>query len=548
MVITSRISKVVLAATFVAASSSACASRNAKTGGPPPGTIVVRSPQEPDSLNPFLTGMSAANDACQPIFSGLLAVDDKMHFVPDLATEVPTPENGGVAAEGKGMVVTYKLRRGVTWHDGKPFTSRDVAYTAKALADPEVLVVERDGYDLIDRVETPDDYTARLHFREVFAPYQKLFKAVLPAHVLAGSADLNRDPFNRKPIGTGPFAFATWRSGDRLTYKANPTYFRGKPAFETLEFRVVPDDNAAFVQLKNGAVDIYQSVNLNQYRTLKHIPEVSIFRTPALLWEHLSFNTEKPYFQDARVRRAVAHAIDKNILAEKVYDNLWKPAWCDQNPLSWAYDPTLENALPYNPAKAEKLLDEAGWTKGPDGVRAKNGLRFSVTFSTTAGKKNRETAQLLIRHFLRRVGIEVKIENHPGVSLFGAWPNGVIKSGKFELAMWAWDTGPDPDNLNTWHSGRIPPKGSNQTRYKNPAVDHLLEAATRTFVQAERKAAYQKVSRILAQDVPNVPLLYWTVLDAVRDRVEGFRPNPTSAGNLWNVYEWKLADPAPTAR
>jgi peptide/nickel transport system substrate-binding protein len=530
------------AAAIAAASSSACA-RQSKTSAPPPGTIIVRSPQEPDSLNPFITGMSVANDACQPIFSGLLAVDEKMRFVPDLATEVPTPENGGVKAEGKGMAVTYKLRKGVTWHDGKPFTSRDVAFTAKAVADPKVLVVEREGYDLVSKVDTPDDQTAVIHFREIYAPYKKLFKAILPAHRLAG-ADLNKDAFNRAPIGTGPFMFATWRSGDRLTYKANPTYFRGKPAFETLEFRIVPDDNAAFVQLKNGAVDIYQSVNLNQFRTLKQIRDVEVFQTPALLWEHLSFNTEKPFFKDARVRRAIAHAIDKKIIADKVYDGLWKPAWCDQNPLSWAYDPKLENALPYDPAKAERLLDEAGWRKGPDGVRAKDGLRFSVTFSTTAGKKNRETAQLLIRHFLRRVGIEVKIENHPGVTLFGAWPSGVIKSGKFEMAMWAWDTGPDPDNLNTWHSERIPPKGSNQTRYKNPEVDHLLEAATRTFRQEERKAAYRKVSGILAHDVPNVPLLYWTVLDAVRDRVDGFKPNPTSAGNLWNVYEWRLKEPA----
>ena len=535
-----------VAATLVAASSLIGCAAKSQTSGPPPGTIVVRAPQEPDSLNPFLTGMSAANDACQPIYSGLLAVDEKMRFMPDLATEVPTPENGGVAAEGKGMAVTYKLRKGVKWHDGKPFTSRDVAYTAKALADPKVLVVERDGYDLISRVDTPDDHTVTLHFREIFAPYQKLFRTVLPAHALAASADLNKDPFNRKPIGTGPFMFASWRSGDRLTYKANPDYFRGKPAFETLEFRVVPDDNAAFVQLKNGAVDIYQSVNLNQFRTLKQIRDVEIFQTPALLWEHLSFNTEKPYFKDPRVRRAVAHAIDKKIIADKVYDGLWRPAWCDQNPLSWAYNPELENALPHDPAKAERLLDEAGWRKGPDGIRVKDGLRFSVTFATTAGKKTRETAQLLIRHFLRRVGIEVKIENHPGVTLFGAWPGGVIKSGKFEMAMWAWDTGPDPDNLNTWHSDRIPPKGSNQTRYKNPEVDRLLEAATRTFRQAERKSAYQKVSRILSQDVPNVPLLYWTVLDAVRDRVEGFKPNPTSAGNLWNVYEWKLVEPGAT--
>jgi peptide/nickel transport system substrate-binding protein len=163
-----------------------------------------------------------------------------------------------------------------------------------------------------------------------------------------------------------------------------------------------------------------------------------------------------------------------------------------------------------------------------------------VAFSTTSGKKNRETAQHLIKKDLQAVGIEVRIENHPGAILFGAYPHGIIKGGKFDMAMWAWDSGPDPDNFNSWHSAMLPPRGSNQTHYRNPAVDRLLEAATGTFEQGERQVLYRKVSHLLAQDLPNVPLLYWTTLDATRDRLVGFKPNPTNAGNLWNVGDWKL--------
>lgn len=508
-------------------------------------TVVVRSAQEPDGLNPYLTGMSAAVDAYMPIFSGLLAVDDNLNFVPDLATEVPTPENHGVAKEGKGMVVTYHLRHNVRWHDGKPFTSEDVAFTQRVITDPNVLVVERQGHDLISRVDTPDPYTVKVHFREVYAPYLQLFKAILPEHILGNEKDLNHAAFNHAPIGTGPFKFQSWRPGDSLTYTANKDYFRGAPAFDTLVFKIIPDDNAAFVQLKNGAIDVYQTVNLTQYRTLQKLPTVKIYATPALLWEHLSFNTEKPFFRDPRVRQAIAHAIDKNVLSEKVYDGVYKPAWCDQNPRSWAYSPDLVNDTPYDPDKARHLLDEAGWHLGADGIRIKDGQRFSVSFSTTAGKKNRETAQLLIRHFLKQVGIEVRIVNYPGVSLFGAYPQGIIKSGKFDMAMWAWETGPDPDNLNSWDSDRIPPKGSNQTRYRNPELDKILEAATRTFVQSERQTLYRKASHILARDLPNIPLLYWTVLDAATTRLTGFRPNPSSSGNLWNVYEWRLQPTTP---
>ncbi|MNS18349.1 Oligopeptide-binding protein AppA precursor [compost metagenome] len=502
--------------------------------------IVVRAAQEPDSLNPYLTGMSSATDAASPIFSGLLRVNDQMRFEPDLALAVPTPENGGVVEEGAGMAVTYKLRPNVTWHDGKPFTSRDVAFTLALVTNPKAQVVDRNGYDLIHRVETPDDHTVKLHFKAVYAPYRQLFPAILPAHRLAKSLDVNRDPFNHAPIGTGPFKFHDWRSGDRLLYRKNAAYFRGEPGAKALEFKFIPDDNAAYMQLKNGAIDIYQTVSLSQRKVVKKLPGVSLFETPGLLWEHLSFNLDKPYFQDARVRRAIAHAIDKRILSDKVYDGLYQPAWSVQSPRSWAYSQDLEGVNGFDPARAKALLDEAGWRMGPDGVRHKDGLRLSVSFATTAGKKNRETAQLLIRHFLRQVGIEVRIDNHPGAILFGAYPHGFIKSGKFDMAMWAWDTGPDPDNLNTWHSSKLPPKGSNQTHYRNPEVDKLLEAATLTFREDERRPLYQKVSHLLAKDVPNVPLLYWTTLDAVNNRLTGFRPNPTSAGNLWNVADWKL--------
>jgi peptide/nickel transport system substrate-binding protein len=505
-----------------------------------PGTVVVRSPQEPDSLNPYLTGMSASVDAYTPVFSGLLRVNDRMRHEPDLALSVPTPANGGVVKAGAGMVVTYKLRPNVLWHDGKPFTSRDVAFTQAFVMNPKAMVVDRNGYDLITRVETPDAHTVKLHFRTIYAPYLSLFPAILPAHVLANSKDVNQAPFNRHPIGTGPFSFTSWRSGDRLLYRANAAYFGGKPGVSALEFKFVPDDNAAFMQLKNGAIDIYQTVGLSQYKAVKKLEGVQLLSTPGLLWEHLSFNLEKPYFQDVRVRRAIALAIDKHVISDKVYDGLYKPAWSDQSPLSWAFSPDLVNANAHDPEAAKRLLDEAGWKPGPDGIRVKDGQRFSVAFATTAGKKNRETAQLLIRHFLRRVGIEVRIDNHPAAILFGAYPHGLIKGGKFDMAMWAWDTGPDPDNLNTWHSAKFPPKGSNQTHYRNPQVDRYLEAATLTFNEPERQALYRKVSHVLARELPNVPLLHWTTLDAVNTRIEGFKPNPTSSGNMWNVGEWRL--------
>lgn len=508
----------------------------------PAKTVIVQEQQEPDALNKVLSNMMATTDVVSTMVGGLLSYDDQLQYYPELAEEVPSLENGGVQRVGNGMVVTYKLRKNVRWHDGQPFTSADVAFTHAVYMNPKVKATSREGYDAISRIETPDPHTVRVHFKEVYAAYLGMFDRVLPRHVLEKSPDLNKDPYNRAPIGTGPFKFESWKSGDSVTLVANADYWRGKPSIDRLIFRFVPDENSAFVQLKSGGLHLYQHASITQYQALKKMKGVTVYETPAVTYEHLDMNLDKPFFQDRRVRQAIAHAINKSEISQYIFKGLWQEAWSDKSPLSFVYNPAVENMYPYDLEKARRLLDEAGWKVGKDGVREKDGQRFAVSISTTAGRKPRELTELLVQHYLKQVGIQVSIDNYPGAILFGPHPDGHLRGGKYDMALYAWVSNVDPNNIFLWHSGSIPPNGQNLVRLRNPEMDRLTEAGRLTLDPEERKRIYQRTQMVLAEDVPMIPLLWWTNLDVATSKLLNFKPSGAANGNMWNVHEWQLRE------
>jgi peptide/nickel transport system substrate-binding protein len=514
-------------------------------GGAAGPTVVFQSQQEPDALNTIISDMVASRDATTPMMSALITVDEKMNYVPDMAVEVPTVENGGVKITGKTMTVTYKMKP-AKWHDGQSVTSADVKFTWETIVNPTVKATTRDGYDQIAAVETPDAQTVVVKFKQVYAPYLNLFGVILPKHLLEkdvkteekkGDSKFNHAAWNRAPIGSGPFKFKEWVSGDHITYEAFPDYYGTKAKVSTLIFKVVPDENAAFVQLKSGDIDIYQSAALTQYEQLKGLSDVTVFETASLTYEHIDFNNENPVLKDKAIRKAIAHAVNKQEISEKIYKGLFKVAHSDQFPLSYAYNPEVEKLNLFDPAKSKELLDAAGWKPGGDGIRSKDGLRASLTIASTTGRKPRELTEQVLVSYLKAVGIELKIGNVPGPKLFGR-PDGLLYSGKYDLGLYAWTTSPDPNNLTLWNSKQIPPNGQNYTRFRNAEVDKLTEEGTRTVDKGKRADIYRRIQMIMAEELPMLTLLYWTTLDAVSNRLKGFRPNPTNSGNLWNCQEW----------
>jgi peptide/nickel transport system substrate-binding protein len=328
--------------------------------------------------------------------------------------------------------------------------------------------------------------------------------------------------------------------GDHITYEANPTYYRGKPKVETIVFKIIPDENNAYTQLQAGAIDIYQSAALTQYDQLKQMSGVVIHETPSLSYEHLDFNLANPVLADVKVRRAISMAINREEISAKIYKGLYKAAYSDQSPLNTNYyEPAVEKLSAFDPEGAKKVLDEAGWTMGADGFRTKDGKPLKLGIASTSGRKPRELTEQVMKSYLKAVGINLEINNVPGPKLFGR-PDGLLYSGQYDLGLYAWVSNIDPNNIFLWNSKQHPPAGQNYTRYSNPEVDKLTEAGNKTVNTAERAKIYKRIQLLLAQDAPMMPLLVWTTLNVVNQRIEGFKPNPTSAGNLWNCHEWSI--------
>jgi peptide/nickel transport system substrate-binding protein len=531
----------------VAASVTACLKRN--NGNSPStqpkavkqgGRLVYGSLQEPGVLTPYLSDLLSAVEVESLVFSGLVSMNSKLEWQPDLALTVPLVTNGGVSSDG--LTITYKLRPGVKWHDGSEFTAADVKFTWQFIMNPKNPVVARQGYDKIVSVDTPDVHTVIMRFAEPYSGYLTLFPAILPQHILAQEKDITKASFNKVPIGTGPFIFKKWQLADAIMLDANPNYFRGRPRLDGIVYKILPDMNIMLTQLKAGAIDVISNLGQAQLDQVKVVSGMKVVITPNMVWEHIDFNLENPFFQDVRVRRAIALALDRQNMVTTTLRGTAVVANADQPPTSWVYNPALQ-PFTRNVNQAKNLLAEAGWKPGADGVFVKDGTRLSFNIATISSNKTRENMQLAIEQQLREVGIEATFSSYAPEYFAG----NILRYRNFDMALYAFVVGADPDNTNLWNSLKIPTyknrfDGQNYTGWKNPEIDALTIAGARTFDLEQRKNAYFRIQELIAQELPVIPLFFRANISVVKDTVANFQPSPTSAGNLWNAWEWGLRE------
>lgn len=500
------------------------------------GQVVYGSLYEPDTLNPLLSDLLPTAEVCSLIYSGLVTNNEKGEFLPDLAVDVPSLSNGGVSPDG--LTVTYHLRSGVTWHDGTPFTAEDVKFTWQTIMSSRVHVLSRDGYDRIKAVDTPDPYTVVVRFKEYYAPFLMLFSTILPKHSLAGSDDINKDAFNRAPVGTGPFKLKEWRMAESVILEANPSYFRGRPKLDQIVYKVIPDANILLSQLKVGEVDIASSIPLNLLEQVKSIQGINTLIAPTMIWEHLDFNLDNPIFKEVQVRRAIALGIDRQTIINTNLKGAASVALGDQSPLSWAYNPALSD--PGRDVNAAKdLLVQAGWQQGPGGVFVKDGQKLSFTLVYPSGNPFRDNVAQTIAQELKEIGIAVEVRPLEAQNFFGD----VLKNRRFEMAMYAWVSGLDPDNASFWNSKYIPGsgrEGQNYPGWRNPEVDTLTLQGAGTVNLEARKQCYFRIQELINEEYPVIPLYFRADIDAVKESIVNYKPNPTPAGNFWNAWQWGL--------
>ena len=477
-------------------------------------TLVIAQSGDPGALNPAATTSGSTHPITDQIFNGLVGLDQELNPVPELA-ERWTVEDGG-------RTYRFHLRPGVRWHDGAPFTSADVEFTFEQALLKYHSRTRAALEGLLIAVETPDPLTAVFRLVRPYAPLLQRLDVVeasiIPRHQYEGHDLLNGDP-TRRPIGTGPFRFVSYAPADRLILERNADYFReGLPRVERVVFRILPNASTAISALESGEVDYVSSVPGPDIERLKRTPGIAVVAGTggsggAVCQDVLIPNLSRPPFDDLRVRRAFAHALDRQVIVDRVYFGQGRPATGPiSHLLAWAYTPDVRQ-YPYDIATAERLLDEAGHTRGA------SGQRFSVRF--THGTNHQRLGQLL-REQLKFVGIGLELETRD----FNSAVEQVFVKKAFDLGLASYCNGADPDIgvRRVYVSSNIGPYPfSNGASYRNARIDRLFGEATLDVDRGLRRTKYIEIQKMLAEDVPYFWLIDSETLRAHRTTFTGFR-------------------------
>lgn len=522
-----------ICAALMAVSLAACSQSGQPAGGEKSETLRIAVPQDAKTLNPILSSNTVDEFIQRFMFEPLLSADSHGEPVPMLASAVPSRANGGISADG--LTITYHLRANARWTDGVPVTSRDVQFSWQAIMNPSNDAVSRHGYDDVSRIDTPDDRTVVVHLKKPFAPFVNTFFAesdqpysIVPAHVLARYPNINQVPFDSDPnVSDGPFRFRSWVHGDHIELTANDGFFMGKPHLRRIIIRTVPDENTSVNLLRTHAIDYMFQASIATYPALKTVPGIHLVWVGMNAYEGMVFNMRHKPLDDPRVRLALAYAIDKAGLVRDLTFGQEKVASEDLPDWMWAANPALK-PLPHDVAKARTLLKSAG---------VKLPLDLVLVTDTANVTHRREAVQ--IQAMLHQIGVKVEVKTYPGDLLYApAGAGGIVNGGDFDLALWPWYAGIDPDNSSQFSCANIPPNGYNEARYCNPQMEALQNRALTQYDRAARAQAYHGIEALLARDNPVLAFWWQRQQEALSVDLHGFAPNPVVES--WNAWKWSL--------
>jgi peptide/nickel transport system substrate-binding protein len=479
-----------------------------------PMTLVVAQGGDPGALNPAVTTSGNTHPVTDQIFNGLVGLDADLQPVPELAERW--------SIEDGGRTYRFTLRDGVRWHDGAPFTSADVKFTFEQALLKYHSRTRAALEGLLVGIDTPDAHTAIFRLARPYSPLLQRLDVVeasiIPQHQYAGQDLLAGEP-TRHPIGTGPFRFVSYATGNNLVLEKNREYFRaGLPAIDRLVFRILPNPAMAVAALEKGEIDYVGGVPGADADRLRRTPGLAVVAGTggsggSICQDVLIPNLTRPPFSDRRVRRAFAHAIDRRVLVDRVYFNQGQPATGPiSHLLTWAYTPETRQ-YPHDAAAANRLLDEAGYTRG------RNGDRLAITFTHAAAQQRLAQA---LRQQLSEVGITLNLQTLD----FNAAVDQVFVKKAFDLGFASYCNGADPDIgvRRVYVSSNIGPfPFSNGAGYRNPRIDRLFDLGSEPVERERRRPHYVEIQQILAEDVPYFWLIDSAGFRAHRTAYTGFR-------------------------
>jgi ABC-type transport system substrate-binding protein len=472
---------------------------------PDPNTLVMLIESSPTNLDPRvgIDGQSERIDSL--IFDYLLSRGDNLDVAPGLAErwEIPDP-----------LTYIFHLRSGVTFHDARPLTSRDVKWTFDSLLTGRIRSPRAGAYRFVDHIEAPDDYTVVFHLREPYTPLLWNLSTGAVGIVPYGSGN----EITAHPIGSGPFKFVSAETDKEVVVARNGDYWGDKVKLARVRFAVVPDATTRALELRKGSADAeINALTPDTILTLQPNLALAIERAPGTVLAYMGFNLRDPILKDVRVRQAIAYALDRGPMIEYLWRGEAQPARSVLPPASWAYDADV-HAYDHDPDAARKLLDAAGYP-------AINGVRFHLTMKTSTDENTRLMVAVMQQQ-LRQVGIVLDLRSFEFATFFSD-----VTHGAFQMYGLRWIGGnEDPDIFEyAFHSSKFPPAGANRGYYSNPRVDALIDRGRREVDPKVRKSIYDELQRILADELPYIDLWYLDNVLVHNKRVHNLQLNP--AGN-----------------
>jgi peptide/nickel transport system substrate-binding protein len=523
------------------AATSAAAAPPAKAQSTAPArttTVMYAVSSNPATLNPLLDDSGASQSGYELMFEGLVKPDPKAGTpIPSLAASWDQ--------SGDGLTYTFHIRPNVSWHDGQPLTADDVKFTFDTIQDPKTKTPYRSRFSNIASFDAPDTSTFTVTLKAADCPFliTTMQVPIVPRHLLSASADINTDEFNTsRPVGTGPFMFKEWQRSDHLTLTANSTYWQGRPKIDQWIRRTVSDDNVLQALLKTGEVD-YANVSFGAMQELQGLSHLtSQAAASPILITYIAYNLDRPWFMDKRVRQALTQAIDRKAIVNSLLYDQGEVLDSSLASVSWAYTSNVPK-FPYDVDAATGLLNQAGWTPGPDGIRQKDGTRLAFTLATNSSNKERAAIATIAQDAWRKVGVDAQtqlLETNAFLAKYQQTRDfDAIVAGGAGLTI-------DPDQTSFWSSKSIAP-GTNFVHYTNPTVDQLLDQA-RTVPGCNptaRKVYYEQIQQILADEQPFTFLYTARSVVFINKRLQNVQMSSWAGATpfiAWGIKDWTVAN------
>jgi peptide/nickel transport system substrate-binding protein len=465
--------------------------------------MIIES--SPTNLDPRVGIDAQSQRIDELLFDSLVRRDEKFQIRPWLADRWETPDP---------QTYIFHLHQGVRFHNGQPLTARDVKWTFDSLLNGTIRTSKTGTFSAVRRIDAPDDYTVVFHLKEPMASLLWNVSSGAVGIVPYGSGE----DFNRHPIGSGPFRFISQQQDKNVIIERNSEYWATPAKVERVNLRVIPDATTRALELRKRSADVVSNaLTPDTVLTLQRDDGLNVLRGPGTIYAYLALNLRDPILRDVRVRRALAYAINLDPIIHYLWRDQVRPAYSVLPPQHWAYDPNVAR-YPYNPDAARKLLDQSGY-------RAHNGARFHLTIKTTTEESARLLAAVLQQQ-LREVGIELDIRSFEFATFFSD-----ITKGAYQLHSLRWVGGNlDPDIFDyIFSTASFAPKRANRTFYSNPKVDQLIAESRGTLDQPRRKALFDQIQQIVAEDLPYINLWYYDNIIVYTKRVRGIELN--ASGN-----------------